>query len=357
MSQPLRLLSVAGHTPRLQHLELHHVPVAWTDPTFYSTLTTLVVITKAMAPSLVELTLEDSVPQLPSSTTEPPLASGRSIILTSLRTLSVTCNTNDCVHLLDHLSANPTATMRLTGHGAMGIQRLSELLSDHFSCSAPLQRLNVSVTQSTANVIITGYWNAEPDVLKRNNDPAIRLILDISPGEVLSPLLTAILEGANTLFSRVQTMSISLSYHENVDWSRLFTRTPNVAALNVTGPPGQGFFTALSDVRQAQIEEPPSACVPLCQLRKLTLELEDARHESLRVFHRGKGTFFDQLLDWAILRCNYEIPLDILEIWRCKYTRTEDFSRLQQVVAEVKWDGSEQGLQAASGRLGRQLYS
>ncbi len=84
ISWPLCLLSATGHTPRLRYLELHHFPVAWTDPMFYSMLTMLAVITKAhqnvwlftgtfeqfldalqaTAPSLVHLTLEESMPQL-----------------------------------------------------------------------------------------------------------------------------------------------------------------------------------------------------------------------------------------------------------------------------------------------------
>ena len=118
-------------------------------------------------------------------------------------------------------------------------------------------------------------------MLQDNNDPAMRLILDIVPGGALSPLLTATLEGANTLFSRVKTLSLCLS--ENIDWSRLFARTPCVTTLVVPSLPGQGFFTALSDV---------SASVPLCQLQKLTLKLADARFESLRGYKRGKGTGF-----------------------------------------------------------------
>ncbi len=183
--------------------------------------------------------------------------------------------------------------MCLTGRGATEIQRLAELLSDHFSRSAPLLRLNISFTQSMSKVIITGCRKPERGVLHQEKDPVICLTLGIPTGRAQGPLLTMVLKGAHTLSSRVQTLSFSLMGDHDVSWFRVFARTPCVTTLNLVGPPGQGFFEALCDVWQAQVGESP--CVPLGLLRTLTLD--EACRESLGICERGDGTFFDQLID------------------------------------------------------------
>lgn len=216
---------------------------------------------QAMAPSLVHFIPEESVLRLQLYTAEPP-PSDRTVTLTSLRTLSVICNTNDCVRLLDHLSVNSAATMCLTGHGTTGIRRLVEHLSDHFFRSAPLQRLNISFARSTGEIFITGYKNPERDVLQDNNDPAMRLILDIVPGGALSPLLTATLEGANTLFSRVKTVFMFVRKHRLVQAVRAHALRDDTRRAEPAWP--RLLYGALRRISERSPLPTPEASIQTC---------------------------------------------------------------------------------------------
>ncbi|KAI1796767.1 hypothetical protein LXA43DRAFT_1177890 [Ganoderma leucocontextum] len=365
-SQPFHILPATGHTPRLRHLELRELPVVWTDPVFCPTLTTLVVTGKAdqhaassigtgtfeqlldalqaMAPSLVHLTLENSVPPLQSSTAEPPLPN-RSIALTSLQTMSINCNTNDCVHLMDHLSINPVAKIDVTGSGGSGIQRLVEILSGHVSRSAPLLGLKISFPNraSTSKVTITGYedTNFRRQVFDSDGGPPLNLTLSIPwTGGAQERPLTAVLKAAHKLFSRVQTLYMYSNVYGGFDvpWLTLFACAQSVQTLDISGHPGTRFFKALCDVRQVKGEQSSVTCVPLVRLRELKLGDVRFRDSMWRPNEHNAGKFFHGLLDWVILRCNYGIPLERLRLLQCEYATARDIRRIEQIVVQVEWD-------------------
>lgn len=99
----------------------------------------------------------------------------------------------------------------------------------------------------------------------------------------------------------------------------------------------RGFFKALCDVRRVQGGQLWATLVPLIRLRELTPD--HARfHYSIWNYKRGsEGDFFDHLLDWAMLRCNYRVPLERLQIQGSKCV-TKDVSRIREVIVEVEWD-------------------
>ncbi|KAM5532812.1 hypothetical protein V8D89_013531 [Ganoderma adspersum] len=153
-----------------------------------------------MAPTLVNLTLDQAVPRLRSHTIPPPPAHGPSIALPSLRTLRILCHANDCVHLMDHLSINPAATMDLTGNSVtdLAAERLVEIVSAHMSRSTPL---------------LAGYKDAD---------------LERVDFDDLERPLAAALKGAVT---------------EN-----------GTNTLEIIGNPGSGFVEALSDVHDLKLD-------------------------------------------------------------------------------------------------------
>ncbi len=363
--QPFHLLPTPAHPARLRHLELRHFPFTWTDPIFCSALTTLVLTRKAhwhaigtfdqlldalqaIAPTLVHLKLEEAVPWLQSSTTEPPFASGRSIVLSSLQTLSVTCNTNDCTHLMDHLSVNPAATMKIKGSGGTGIARLTEILSAHYSRSTPLLALSIVLDPLRAEVTIVG--NNSDKMFEHVKGPdTIRLSFSHDERGTGQGLLAAVLavSTANTPFSRVRTLHLNTDSRDgfHMNWSTLFAHMPSVEVLDILRHPGEGFFEALSDVQEASVEQgqSPGTFVPLNQLCRLKLEDLHLQCESPTYLCRddGKVEVFDQLLDWTILRCNYGVPLERLELSACKHLTAKRVESIEEVIAEVDWDGWE----------------
>ncbi|PIL24874.1 hypothetical protein GSI_12761 [Ganoderma sinense ZZ0214-1] len=361
-SEPLQFLQpTTGRTPHLRHLEIRHLLVTWTDPVFCPTLTTLTVVApkssrnpatpigtfeqfldalRAMAPSLVDLKLEECMPRLLS--TAEHSTSTRAIPLTSLQHLTISDTMGDCIRLLDHLCVNPTTTLNIFAIGVTETPRLVEILSAHVSRSTPLLALQIIFPQPTSSFVdITCHCNADLSLFRGR--PAINLLLRTSPSdEAREQPLTAVLKASKTLFSRVQTLHLTAQNGLDVSWKRLFPRLYSVETLSISGDPGKGFFKALCNVRRVQKGQVWATFVPLRRLRKL--DLDDVRfRNSLWGYERGAGEFFDQLRDWAILRCNYGVPLERLNIWECKYMDATDVTLLKQIIVEVEWDEWERG--------------
>ncbi len=364
-SVPLHLLPATGHTPRLFHLEIHQLPVAWTDPVFCPTLTTLVVVgpkaardpvpptgtfeqfldaLQAMAPSLVHLTLDGCVPRFQTAASEPPPPT-RSIALPSLQRLKIDSATNNCAFLMEHLLVNPAALLTVTALGVAGIPRLVEILSAHVSRTTPLLVLHILCPDYSSSSVNIVAQRGVTDLGFSVRAPLDLTLRTTHLDEALDRPLTAVLKASKTLFSCVRTLHIS-SYDElDVNWQRLFARMTSVEILDISGHPGKGFSKALCDVRRKKKGESPRWDVPLRRLREL--RLNDVRfHQSPMIpvwvdERSSRADFTDHLLDWAILRCNYGLPLERLELSECKHATAKDVNRLKEVVVEVKWDGWE----------------
>ncbi|KAM5532811.1 hypothetical protein V8D89_013530 [Ganoderma adspersum] len=249
---------------------------------------------------------------------------------------------------MDHLSVNPTATMDLTGKGGTGIERLTAILSTHFSRSMPLLALRIALSRSTSGVAITG--DKDKHRLSRHpNSPYARFRLSFpQPGMSDRQLLTAVLSPANALFSNVQALYLHTDSVEGyqIDWLPLFACAPLVEILDIVGHPGKGFLEALSNVQEeaAKQGQAPATSVPLNHLRMLKLEDARFRSPSWRLgepITDGPGEFSDQFLHWAILRCNYGAPLERLELSACTHATAELVGRIEEVIEEVDWDGWE----------------
>lgn len=352
---PLPLLPAAGHAPRLLHLEIHHLPVMWTDRVFCPTLTTLVVVglesprgaglhigtseqfldaLQVMAPSLVHLTLDNCLPRFQPAAFEPPPAT-RTIALPSLRHFKVAAITDDCVFLMDRLSMNPTAKVAVNALGVAGIPPLVEILSAHISRTAPLLALHMffpGVASWAVNIVGQG---------EITDMARVRLDLTFRTSHLddrFDRPLTAVLKAAKTLFSDVKTLCISSGNELDIGWQRLFTRAPSLQVLDIKGHPGNGFLKALCNVQRKKKGESSRWVVPLPRLCELRLHDGRFRQAPIWGHKRSTGEFFDQLLDWVILRCNYKVPLRRMGISECKYATAKDVNHLREIVVDVKWD-------------------
>nr|VWO96224.1 Cytochrome P450 monooxygenase CYP52X1 [Ganoderma boninense] len=296
-----------------------------------------------MAPSLVDLTLEQSVPRLPSHTTQPPPARGPSVALPSLQTLRILCDTNDCVRFMDHLSINPAATMEITGNLGTdsGIKRLLEIVSAHASRSTALlaSRISLPHPHTRSAISIRGYRDVDVRRLDLDELGDIDVTFDnLQPGD--RPFAAA-LRGAGAIFSGVQYLSLVSENGSNVSWPSLFECVPSVETLEILGHPGPGFAEALFHLRDVQNGESSATSGPLLRLRELKLDDVYFRRWDGASWSHG-GEFFDKLLDWTILRCNHGIPLERLQVWQCRYATVKDIHRLREIVVEVDWDMWEQ---------------
>ena len=362
--EPLHLLPPGGlgQPPRLHYLAIRHLPVVWTDPVFCSTLTTLIVVgfdsslnvgtpggnfeqfldaLQAMAPSLVHLTLEDCVPRIPLAASE-LLPSIRAIALPRLQHLKLVGITDDCVSLMDRLLMNPAAKLTLMVLGVAGIPHLVEILSAHVSRTTPLLAMRIFFPGiATWAVHVVGQDDVT-DIASIRIDLTLRTS---SLDDSLDQPFTAVLKAAKTLFSHVKTLYVRSSKESDMSWQRLFRRTTSLEILDVTQRPGPDFLKALCNVQRKKTvgSSRPRWHVPLrrlCELRFHDVCFHHPRIWGLR--RTGNGPeFFDQLLNWATLRCKYKVPLKRIQISECKYATDWDISRLRKVVVDVKWDGKE----------------
>ena len=122
----------------------------------------------------------------------------------------------------------------------------------------------------------------------------------------------------------------------DLDWAILFAQLPRLQSLECCGHPSGPFFDALCDV-QSDDSESGEPRVPVPELR--TLRLIDVLFRRPADTAEREREFVDELLDWAILRCNYGCPLETLELGNCAHATEDDVDLLAEVVPDVGWDG------------------
>jgi len=72
------------------------------------------------------------------------------------------------------------------------------------------------------------------------------------------------------------------------------------------------------------------------QLRTLILEATNFNESN-------EGISLDKLLDCLMMRCEYKAEIHELRLDDCSYVLYDDIELLKEIVAEVQWDGIEQG--------------
>ncbi|KAI0741685.1 hypothetical protein C8Q80DRAFT_1195661 [Daedaleopsis nitida] len=342
--------------PALHTLDSRRLKFAWDEPIFSATaLTKLVVYGRQDSQDVMgsfesllialqgmtfleTLELDDAIPKLPVDITSilpPP----RKITLPHLQHLSITSNGPDCANLLGHLFAPKQTIYHLTSRTQPGGPDLATVLKDHLASSEPLRairlerRLNMRQVLEGRRVPITEF---EARNLYTSPTPSGDVHVDLP----MNASFFAPLFNDTIIFHGVQTLEIAVSQDPNRDypwaWQELFAAMPNIHVLSLGGDQTHALTNALSTPRhddQGSITRE----LPLPQLE--VLKLRDIR--LLSVDADRPPEFMDLLIDCLIARCHYGVPVAELHLKRCRNTLWEDVGRLEEVVADVQWDGIE----------------
>ncbi len=130
------------------------------------------------------------------------------------------------------------------------------------------------------------------------------------------------------MFARVQKLRLA-GLFTSVKWANVFTRFPSVQTLIMDEHPWDNMLPALTTTRRLQdgrvyVTAPVLRAMHLSQFR-FSMPSDDLEP-------------FDDLLDFAIFRCNYGAPIEEIHLSACKYATEEKVERLREVVVDVQWD-------------------
>ena len=181
---------------------------------------------------------------------------------------------------------------------------------------------------------IRAWWTAEPSPF--SIPVQIRFQGVYSEGNSRKPVspLGLVLSAAPALFSRVRTLRIANLSIESSRWTTLFERTPDVRDLRITDASGE-FVDALSKLRKPSGSRRGRTMPLLPHLSSLHLTAVPF----VWCNKDGQGKVLGgKLLDWAIMRCNYGVPIERMDIAECEEVFEKDVDRLREVVTDVEWD-------------------
>ncbi|KAL1949333.1 hypothetical protein VTO73DRAFT_8214 [Trametes versicolor] len=340
------ILASSGPPPRLRHLELRRFPFRWDDPFFSSqTLTTLVVTgidgrsargntfpdvgsfdmlfstLEALAPRLEALTIEDAIPKEGLAVGSPiqlPLPL-RTIPLLSITSIRLAGDAAYVAHLLNHISSPSTASLHVAVRNHLGSKELAQVIAAHMSNRTPF--LSVTLDRSGPDPLILSAWT--------HLGPARDALLQVTfNSTVARDYVVPVLQGSGALFARVQRLTIA-GLFALIKWATVFTRFPSIQTLVLDEHPYGDILSALTTTRhlpdgRVYVTAPVLRVLRLYQFR-FSMPSDDLEP-------------FDDLLDFAIFRCNYGAPIDEIHLNACKYATREKVERLREVVVDVKWD-------------------
>lgn len=342
------ITSARRDTPsRLRHLNLWRLPFRWSDPIFSSrNLTTLVVGGKqagerhgaafrnvgsfddlfsalvVVAPRLKVLEITDALPEQELSTispTELPRPS-QSITFPILDSLRLAGDPLALTHLLNHLSITSTASLHLTARHGLGGKELAQSITAHFPEKLRLLALCITSPED-GSLLLSGWTRARTSSDLDENAP-FQMHFSTELSSVM--LLLPVCQGAGNLFANVQELRLSGTFMQST-WIGVFSRFAGVKTFIVEEHPHGDFFQALSTVDQV-----PFPSLDVLDLSRFRFSLAVDVHQP-----------FEDLLDWAIFRCNSGMPVDTIRLRECRYASTERIEALTEVVVNVKWDDWE----------------
>ncbi|KAI0369208.1 hypothetical protein BV20DRAFT_968409 [Pilatotrama ljubarskyi] len=328
-----------GHLPRLRSLEIRRLVFAWGNPIFTPTITRLILSGRLDSQSLLGtfeqllttlerlsalqvLELEDSIPRLPEDAKTLP-APQRTITLPHLRNLTLSGKTLDCAHLFSHLSLSQATRVILKGCGANGAQELIRVTGEHLSRSKPL--LTVQLSRMFSSKILMKGWRSVVD--PQSPDPCLEVQIDALACSSLASYFVR----DSKMFTKVRSLEIDSQYHD-WRWKDVFAGMPELRILSIRGNPQGEFLPALSAIRKSRKNRPPSLVLPHLQVLKLS-EVRMCSPD-----YDDPPEFLDDLEDWLLLRCNYNLPIDRLHLTQCLNLTEDDVERLVDIVPYVVWD-------------------
>ncbi|KAI0713621.1 hypothetical protein C8Q76DRAFT_466561 [Earliella scabrosa] len=346
---PLPLANDASLFPHLRHLALRLMPFKWTDPIFRSPITTLRVrgrfsrklaagghpdmgtfeqllsVLKHLAPTLMELDLQESIPRALPLVRSNLGANVRPVAFPALRLLRLVGYRRDSVRLLNYLTLPASTRIRLVCYDANERERDPEdilhTLSRHRFDT--LQSLHIKQpsrrgsTRPRARVLLRGWTTREPG---SKADAALEVLsheAGVTPDTVLTD--------SGALFASVQTMVFDRFDIDSlvglIPW-RTAAESAAVAASSA-GAPGDwsGRVVVVPNLKTLE-------------LRSLALRTPPNPVQTRGVVYVGA------MLAWLRVRREHGAALDALRLVQCVNVSEEIVAGLKEGVADVWWDGA-----------------
>ena len=352
---PPPLIQSSGLVQQLRHLVLKRLRFAWSDAIFCPSLTSLTVsgrffrneyhptipnlgtfqqfwsTLEGLAPRLEVLDLEEAVPRhVHSANTDPSLP--RPLVFPRLRSLKYTGNMLECSVVFCALQLNPGTIVDVNVWEGTGMQPLIKALATHAGRPRPLRSLSI-VQDYSSGLTLRGWrsfdTSATPDWQFHLRGSSTR-----------TNILLTIVKDSYSLFTRLEMVLIKgalFDFSSDRPWASLLRSLHRVRVLDVADHPFDDLYKAFLTLSVIGTGAQARSYVPLPSLRMLTLR--DCRFRSPNDFLEVEP--FDRLVEWAMLRCHYSIPIDRLHLYACRHVQEEDIDTLEEIIPYVVWDGWE----------------
>lgn len=345
------ILASSTSPPRLRHLELRWFPFCWNDPIFSSpTLTTLVIVgydrnnylriwlpdvgsfdalfssLASIAHRLEVLEIQDAIPTQGLTVADPvqlPLPS-ETILLSSIKRIHLVGDAIYVTHLLNHISFPSTASLNVIARNPLGNKKLAQSVAAHMSDRPPFLSLHLDGSRGCP-LILSGWTH-----FGTSGDAPLKVTF--SSSESPEGDLFSIIRGSGALSTCAQELRISKMFMPT-DWANVFTCFPSMRTLVFDEHPSEDMLCALMTVNRLEYGNISGSVVApslrVLRLSNFWFNMED----------EPPGEAFDGLLDLAIFRCNYGIPIDEIHLINCRNATKEQMERLKEVVVDVEWTG------------------
>ncbi|KAI0630511.1 hypothetical protein C8Q77DRAFT_1133458 [Trametes polyzona] len=329
-----------GKLPYLRTLEIRGLVFDWTVPVLSPTLTRLVLVGRMDSqsllgsfnqlltvldtmPGLETLVLENAIPRVSSEVTTWSTPQ-HTIALPQLHELTVHGQSFDCANLINHLRLSSSTHVKLTCRGSPGAQELIGVLKEYATRTSPF--LSVHLFRPCITKLQLKAWRnlAEP----RPALPCLELHV-----EGMNSATTKYLVRDSSIIARARNLEIVCEQVAGWRWADVFAGAPNLRSLVVVGDPQDEFLITLSTPHKMKKNHTSTMLLPLLRVLKFSGTRLCSPDYDRDV------ELFDRLEDWLLMRCNYNVPIERLQLDACVNITHEDIGRLFGIVPYVEWDG------------------
>jgi hypothetical protein len=374
---------LSGDAPRLSHIELVRCHLRWDSPLLANlsylkvnhpgppapTLDQLISALAGM-PQLEILDLENT---LPTSTNTESIQKPE-VGLPRLRKLRAVGALDECAIFFDHVSVPSSATIHVVARcfespsQTLGlVNAMSQRLPVARDSGQNVPAIKSLMVQSVGigTGIVVEAWNSSSNsknkssVVIPSSERAVTLNTFASPTSIgwlklefswqatvkkqlHDDVVVAVCDPLP--LAQLRTLHVRNWYHESVDsptFAKMFGSLPKVNTLTVEGNSAYGFVNALSQARipdGMSSSSPSRPALPFPALR--TLKLLDADFDCDR---DGENTLLPPLMDCLMQRYELKAEIHKLVLERCTHLTSDDVVDLEEIVADVEWDGMECG--------------
>ncbi|KAJ7115973.1 hypothetical protein C8R44DRAFT_880364 [Mycena epipterygia] len=361
-----------GEAPRLRRLELTRFFLPWDSP-LMSNLTRLKIqnpgpTARPSMPELVEalermplletLELDNALPTIAAGVTTIPTPNDRTSLSKLKSIVIANASALECADALNHLSYPSTTNMRISCIGETStVTAFSALVPALFNVQNAGSIKNVrslDVNSGFGSMSIRA-WTC---FVQTGDLPRSRPFFDLELKWLR--FMRAESEELMTFTSKslplrgLRYLSLSTDMHEveTKTWISTFADLPTLLTVRLRGQSNQFFAALREDVMLDGVKKiPQSVPKPVgrrASLRKSRSDLAGGLFfPALRNLILGETNFGEPVLDTfestLMERCERQQELWTLALYDCTRLTSDDVTRLEEIVPEVKWDGLELG--------------